>query len=296
MESVTKLISALAQILWPTLGFTTLLVFKDEISDILKRIKRGKMLGQEIELTDSLEALRDSAESVKETTEKLPISAPETTSMILEDAEKDEIKQVLEEASRSPRVALITLSGYIELEARKALASLGQWSLKNRYYAPLETIKKISEESDALPTHVVESMKLFMDIRNKLVHMREASEEDIISALDSGITILRALKALPVYTYTVLHSDIPLFQDSQCTSMIGGLGVMLEAVGPGGVKKTKVIFPTLREWFKPGQNVTWSWDLQNVWQETWYVDPETGEKKQGWQSSAEFVGRSLDSL
>ncbi|MBH3464801.1 hypothetical protein I5Q49_08070 [Pseudomonas carnis] len=294
MESLTKLISALAQILWPALGFTTLLVFKNEISDILKRIKKGKMLGQEIELSDSLEALRASAETVKETAAKLPLSDPEPVTIILENTEQDEIKQVLDEASRSPRVALITLSGHIEVAARRALASLGRMDITRRYFSPVEAIKEINERSGALPAHVVESMKLFMDIRNKLVHMREASEEDIISALDSGITILRTLKAIPMSTYTVLHTDIPLFQDSECTNMTGGLGVILEAISPGGVKKTKLIFPTLRDWFKKGQNVSWDWDLQNIWQETWYVDPETGEKKQGWSSSGEFVGRSLD--
>lgn len=296
MEPLTKLISALAQILWPALGFTTLLIFKEEIADILRRIKKGKMLGQEIELSGPLEELRAYAETVKETADKLPFPNPEPTINTLAETEKDEIKQVLDEATRSPKIALITLSGHIEIAARKALASLGHWNSSRKYFSPLEAIEKINDKTGGLPRHVISSMKLFMEIRNKLVHMREAPEEDIISALDSGIIILRSLKALPVQTSTVLYTDVPIFHDAECEYRSGGLGVILESVSPGGVRKTKVIFPTLRDWFKPGQTVSWEWDLQNVWQETWYVDPDTGEKKQGWASSGEFVGRSLDSI
>ncbi|NWD81896.1 hypothetical protein HX891_16050 [Pseudomonas reactans] len=294
MDLVINLIGAVAKILWPILGFTILLTFRKELAEILRRIKKGKVLGQEIELSGSLEELRLSAETTKVVAESLPTSDPEPTTAIMEKTEQDEIKHILDEATKSPRVALITLSGYIDIAARRALASTG--NLINHRASSTETMEKLSNSVGGLPENILNSTKLFMTIRNKLVHMKEASEDDIISALDSGITILRTLKALPIQKNIVRHSKVPLFKDPECQIPVGGLGVIIELVGPGGIKKNQTIFPTLREWFEVGQVVSWEWDLSNIWQETWYIEPETGLKKLGWHSSGEFIGRSLDSI
>lgn len=293
MDSVISLISALSKILWPLLGFTTLLIFRKEIAEILRRIKKGKMLGQEIELSDSLEELRAYAETVKVTTSSIQPPTLEPQAEILENIEKDEIKHILDEATRSPRVALITLGGYIELAARRALSSNAPLIPKDAFSAT-EALDKLNDRFGGLSGNIASSMKLFMEVRNKLVHMREASEDDIISALDSGITILRTLKALPIQTTTVLHTEVPLFSDSECKLETFGRGLILEIISPGGIKKNRIIFPTKKSWFKKGQNVSWEWDLGTVWSETWYINPETGEKTKAWLSSGEFTGQSLD--
>lgn len=295
MESVTKLIAAFAQILWPILGFTTLIMFRKEIAEILRRIKKGKMLGQEIELSDSLEELRASAETVKEAASTIPTPDPEPTTEILEKTEHDEIKQILDEAIKSPRVALITLGGYIEIAARRALASSGLMRSVHTF-STADIFTQLSTQYWGLPQNILDSMKLFMDMRNKLVHMKEATEDDIISALDSGITILRTIKALPVSTTTVLEVNIPIYSDKDCKQLAHGSGILLESVSPGGIKKNINLFPTQREWFEKGQIVSWDWNTSNVWGETWYVDPETKEIKKGWHSSGEFIGRSLDTI
>jgi len=36
-----------------------------------------------------------------------------------------------------------------------------------------------------------------------------------------------------------------------------------------------------------------STNLQKVWGATWYIDPDDGNKKLAWQSSAEFVGDQM---
>lgn len=294
MDLVINLIGAVAKILWPILGFTILLTFRKELSEILRRIKKGKVLGQEIELSGSLEELRLSAETTKVVAESIPSLDPEPTTAILEQTEQDEIKHILDEATKSPRVALITLSGYIDIAARRALASTGH--LSNHRVSSTETMEKLSKSVGGLSDSILNSTKLFMMVRNKLIHTKEASEDDVISALDSGITILRALKALPIQKNIVRHVRVPLFKDPGCQITVGGLGVILELVGPGGIKKNQIIFPTLRDWFEVGQAVSWEWDLSNVWQETWYIEPETGAKTMGWHSSGEFIGRSLDSI
>ena len=296
MDFLVKLISALAQILWPILGFTALFAFRKQIAEILPRLKKGKMLGQEFELTDSLEKLRASAETAKETVTSLPVPDSQPIVETLEKVEHDEIKQILDEASRSPRVALITLSGYIEIAAKKALASVGLLQ-RNQEFSTTEAMDRLNRQYGGIQGDIVGSTKLFMNVRNKIIHTREASEDDVISALDSGLTILRTLKSLQSETHSVLHSEVPVYSNPECTvERTDVKGVILESVSPGGLRKSKHIFPSTSKDFKKGQIVSWEWNLRNVWKETWFIEPETGEKKSAWHSAGEFVGRSIDSI
>jgi hypothetical protein len=60
-ELINELILAISELLWPILAFIAILVFKKDINQILNRIKRGKILGNEFELdkeVDEQSALR----------------------------------------------------------------------------------------------------------------------------------------------------------------------------------------------------------------------------------------------
>ncbi|MGC3932851.1 hypothetical protein [Pseudomonas atacamensis] len=296
MELFTKLISALAQILWPLLGFTTLAIFRKEISEILRRIKKGKMLGQEIELADSLETLRVSAESAsRETALSLPLPVQNTVDETQSQNENDEIQLILDEASRSPKVALINLGGLIENTAKQALAISG-FSKSSDSISVIEAVKRLSIRHGGLPGDILNSLKLFMDVRNKIIHSREATESDVISAIDSGLTILRTLKSIPVRQYITLYPNIPLYSDSDCKILRPGTALIMEVVGPGGFEKTRDIYPTTRTNYVKGQKLTAEWNIKSIFDQCWYIDPESGDKKSDWLSSAEFVGRPLDSI
>ncbi|MDL5599353.1 hypothetical protein QS468_42035 [Bacillus subtilis] len=296
MESFTKLISAFAQILWPLLGFTTLAFFRKEISEILRRIKKGKMLGQEIELADSLETLRVSAESAsRESALSLPIPVQPPLDETQLQNKNDDIQLILDEASRSPKIALINLGGLIENTAKKALAISGSPKSLDGI-SVIDAVKKLSIRHGGLPGDILESLKLFMDVRNKIIHSREATEGDVISAIDSGLTILRTLRSIPIRQYITLHPNIPLYSDPDCKILRPGTALIMEIVGPGGFKKTRDIYPTTRTDYVKGQKLTAEWNIKTVFDQCWYIDPESGDKKSDWLSSAEFVGRPLDSI
>jgi hypothetical protein len=58
MTEFATLIQAIATLLWPLFAFTVLLIFRTQIGDALgqiRRMRKGKFLGQEIELRDMLE-------------------------------------------------------------------------------------------------------------------------------------------------------------------------------------------------------------------------------------------------
>jgi hypothetical protein len=92
----------------------------------------------------------------------------------------------------------------------------------------------------------------------------------------------------------VYHPGVELFSDDAGTKPFpGAKGIVLETTtSPGGVMKT--IFPTTRTHFQKGRKVAAKWNVQKVWPAAWYRDPDTGEIKLAWLSSAEFVGRHND--
>jgi hypothetical protein len=108
------------------------------------------------------------------------------------------------------------------------------------------------------------------------------------------MTILRALRAIPRETNVVFYSNVPIYSDAAAVHLIGDAkAVILQTTSPGGTQKSLRIFPTTKDHFKKGEQVSWEWSMDRKWGETWYKDPETSEIKKAWHSSAEFIGRPL---
>ena len=130
-KELADLISAFAALMWPVAGLTIVGWFRPEIQTVLSRIRKGKFLGQEIEL-DELQAKTAEAEAAEPTV--VNISGAGSTSAAgsvpAEGAHKEaaadglanaeeEIEEVLREASRSPRIGLMLLSAKMERAARE---------------------------------------------------------------------------------------------------------------------------------------------------------------------------------
>lgn len=229
-------------------------------------------------------------------------SVAELPSQIAEQSNKKElahaervVDEIVSEAAHSPKVALIHLASELEKVARQLLASTGH--LNGRRHIPLSQAIAELHEKYGLPRHVPSSLRLFLETRNRLIHGGEGTEGDILRAVDSGLMILKALQAFPREINVVYHPGVELFSDPELTQVIqNAKGVILETTAPGGATKTFRIFPTTQTHFKKGQQVAWEWCMQNTWGRSWYRDPDTGEAKCAFLSSAEFVGRHFDEL
>jgi hypothetical protein len=291
VKEAAELISAVASLLWPLFAFTGLFVFKKQIGDLVGRIKRGKLLGQEIELSESLNKLEESAAAVAKEVAALP--APASVEIPSESTADDQIKLILQEAARSPKAALILLASNVEREARQLLASVGY--LKGQRYVPLpQAIDVLSKQFGGLPGHIPSSLRFFWDARNRLVHGGEADSEETLRAIDSGVTILKALQAFPREKNIVYHPGVTVYQDPLCKSQWPDVrGIILETETPGGIRRSFRIFPTTRTHFQKGQRVAWEWNTESSWGEAWYKDPDTEEIKPAWSASMEFIGRHL---
>ena len=77
MNEISELIKALASLLWPILGFVSIFLFRSEISNAIGRIKKGKFLGQEVELNDEIVKLQQTAAVASEEVALLPQSTNE---------------------------------------------------------------------------------------------------------------------------------------------------------------------------------------------------------------------------
>ena len=295
MQDFATLLQAIAAILWPVFAFTTLFFFRSQIVDITKRLKKGKLLGQEIELGESLDKLSKAVESVQ--SEVAVLSGPPSPDKTAEDQaiEQDIVRQIVREAAQSPKAALIILASEIERLAREVLATTG--NLRGRRFVPIQKAIAELHQSYGLPSHVPSSLRHFWDVRNRLIHGGQGSDEDILRAIDSGISILRALQAMPRETNIVYNPCVAVFADRELTTLMPQVhGVILETQSPGGVSKSLRIFPTSQEHFEKGKHVSWEWNMDLVVGPAWYREPDSGDIKEAWYSSAEFVGRHLDDL
>lgn len=291
MKEFADFLRAVATLLWPIFAFSTLFIFKKEISEIIARLRRGKVLGQEFELSESLEKLDRSAVAAANEVASFP--APGTSASPEEPGTDDEVRTILHEAARSPRAALMLLASDLEREARQLLASGGHH--RGQRHVPLSQALKIL--SGGLPGHIPSSLKQFWEVRNRLIHGRDAEPEDILRAIDSGITILKALRAYPQEVNVVYHPGVELFQDPACRKGLpDAKGVILETESPEGTSRVFRIFPTTRTHFQNGKRVAWEWNNELLWGPAWYKDPDTGEVKPAWSSSMEFIGRHLDEV
>lgn len=294
MKDIAELLKAIAALLWPLVALFALSIFKPQIRDILQRIKRGKVLGQEIELNESLTRLDATATAVESEVASLP-PAQTQLSISHESQEADTIGHVLSLSAQSPKASLLVLASEMERELRQLLASMGL--LGGTRYMPFQQAIEILNQRGGLPRHVTSSVKLFRDVRNRLVHGIEANPNDILRAIDSGVTILRSLQAIPHETNIVYHSGVPVFHDAKGEKPIDGVqGVILQTESPGGASKMLRIYPTTRTHFQKGEKVAWEWSNERVFGEAWYRDPDTNEIKYAWTSSMEFIGRHLEDV
>jgi hypothetical protein len=296
MKDWAELIRSIAFLLWPILASVVLFLLKHQIRDILGRLRRGKVLGQEIELEQSLRELDASAQAAASES-PLFVQVPDIgkTGDVQNRESDDLVRRVIEEASKNPKIALILLASELEREVRQLLASMGLLGTA-RSVSLFQYIRTL-EERGALPNHLVGSVRNFWHLRSKLVHGHEASPDDIVRAIDSGLTILRTIRAIPHEVNVVYHPGVEVYGDAEGREVRPGIkAVVLQTTSPGGAKKTLRVHPTTRTHFQKGNRVAWEWNRDLVVGESWYRHPDTSEVAYGWTHSMEFVGRHLEDV
>ncbi len=93
--------------------------------------------------------------------------------------------------------------------------------------------------------------------------------------------------------HKVLHVGIPFYTDQECRQQVPNATILiLEPIDPDDDIKELDVVPTTRH-YQVGQLVQWLLYKDNVWEECWYRNPETGAIERAWKRCVEFTGPVL---
>jgi hypothetical protein len=184
--------------------------FRPELRALLARIRKGKFLGQEIELDQMLantnEAVAKAEETAAENVSAATGTAEGTSSAEAQsahaekreeiDAAQDEIEEVLREAARSPRIGLMLLSSKMERAARDLALAIGL-NVGRRGGVPLSMLIRELVQAERITREDAHAVSLFNQVRNQIVHGHDADDTEVARAIDSGTRLLRLLLSTP---------------------------------------------------------------------------------------------------
>ena len=204
-KELADLISAFAALMWPVAVLTIVGWFRPEFRAVLSRIRKGKFLGQEIEL-DELQAKTEEAEATEpgavvisgagSATGTASVSGVSASVDAIEGGfrtAQDEIEEVIREASRSPRMGLMLLSAKMERAARDLASEFSVGA--SRPSLSLSMLIRQLVEAEQLTREDAAALGLFNQVRNCIVHGHDAEDDEIARAIDSGTRLLRILLA-----------------------------------------------------------------------------------------------------
>jgi hypothetical protein len=285
MKELGELLHGIGVLLWPILGFIALCWFREEIRRLLRRLKRGKLLGQEFELEASVTELTAVATTVAAEHAAIPASAPP------DDHDKviDSSKAIFAEASRSPRAAFLYFVTEIEREARNLISKAGIY--QNPIFVTLDHSLRVISEHGLLPANFMDLLQLFVQTRNKLVHESDDADDGLfMRSIESASIVLNVLRTIPEIVHRVYQPGVDLYSDPEGKVKLAGLqGIIIESSFPRN--KLKRILPTRGD-YRKGSRVTWKLNTLRT-DAAWYRDPDSNELKKAWDSNFEFIGQPI---
>lgn len=286
-ELINELVIAISHLLWPITVLVMILMFKKEISSLLNRLRKGKFLGQELELNNEIDIFKIYTDKAKES-----VGAENNTN----NDKNSKSDEIISKSLEDPTIGIIMLSREIEREIFQIAASLGLLNqIQNK---PIAYSFELLVNSNYLSESILNSVKIFWDIRNKIVHGKTLDDEKLtIRVLEIGTTLLDTLKSIPRQKYTVYKKDIDLFSDSECKNKRDDVkGIILETFSPEGAHISYNLRPTTKRFYNENDLVAWEWSFDKIWDATFYKDPNTSKIIKAFDSSAEFVGRPINSI
>lgn len=125
--------------------------------------------------------------------------------------------------------------------------------------------------------------KLSESVRGK----KDAVSEQVSSGSEPGTT-----DNMPVVPHKVLYCGLPFFSNPECSREVENARIcVLRPLDPDGFDELEVV-PTSKN-YQAGQYLNWKLNKENVWEECYYRNPETGQIEQAWTMHVEFVGEVI---
>jgi uncharacterized protein YutE (UPF0331/DUF86 family) len=287
-----EFIVAVSHFAWPIATLIIIFLFRKDISMLLRRIRKGKLFGQEMELDPEIKEFGDAVKLAQGEIQESPL-VEEIFNNEVEEQNKN-IKEIIDASKVNPQLGIIRLSTILEKSLRTIGASLGVISANQR----ISVIKMFQnlEKKGKIKKNTNQAVKIFWELRNKIVHGHQIeNEREILKVLDDGMSLLNTVTSIPHEKYIILHSGVSLYTDPECENTIkDATGVIVEITSSNKIDKYIRIFPTTSgSYYKIGMRVTWEWNMEKTWGKAWFKDPENNDIKSAWGSAAEFIGKEI---
>ena len=132
------------------------------------------------------------------------------------EAETD-LENIYKTIPSSPKTALLMLSSSIERAMRRLLASSG-WLQNEKSVTIPDAFDRLTSMG-VFSLGIASSVPLFWKVHES---MATASKDEIIRGIDAGITVLKAINAVPLEKNVVYHPGVAVFVDEACKQSIPG--------------------------------------------------------------------------
>lgn len=210
----SELLRAVAELLravqWPLVTIIVAFFFRGDIQKLLARVRRGSLFGAEVELEQALDMLEAGAGAAERQMMALP-DGQERGEQAAPEAERDDEqamermetelaqeREILRTASISPRAALMLLSSQIEASLRRLAAeeTVEERMPRDTRFLPVAQIARELATAEAISARTEENIENLWKVRGLVVHEGQGENEDVLRAIDSGLTILGTLQRL----------------------------------------------------------------------------------------------------
>lgn len=185
------------------------------------------------------------------------------------------------------------LWGYEQIRTELALiAGNAGWLPERKDWGAYSTFELANaiRRQNVLPDELSSAIRTVTRARNDAVHWH-GGPPVIEPASNLALEVLAKIRQIRREYIRVRHQDLSLFADEKLTDELSVRGVMLVQLDQNANILLTHVFPRELS-YEQGRFVSWEWNLDRwVRQQTWYRDPESGQPRSAFSSSAVFIGR-----
>lgn len=284
MSVLVSLIEALAKLAWPSVVFIALLWFRKDLSALLTRTRKAKVLGNEFEFEAEKEKLSEGVREVlqaadvqqkkeqvdpsRESEDKFFESPHIGTFAPSYDKLDYDWKYLEEKIGAEPAIAVFIISSQIEKLLRLIEIRSGN-TVSNK---GISTLASNVARKMGYPASFQETLRTFVRIRNAIAHgYNQSNENEIMEVARSGFELLKFVYERQPQPIFVQVAGLYVFEDEECQKpleMYEGLELIFAAV-PGTTGMQRIEVTKRRGYYREGMEVTAKWQgaewPENVW-------------------------------
>lgn len=295
-QNINQLIISISNLLWPIVSFSIVFLFRTDIRKLLERIRKGKFFGQELELDPKVDMLQETIKVAQTEVPEMPVTKEDHDN---EEKNLDlDINEVFKASELSPELGLIRLASIIEKDIRIIAACTGDINSIDKKSSTLKLFDTLLERK-RLPLHTGESLRIFWNLRNRIVHgEKQYTSHEVLRVLDLGLELLKTIRSIPHEINIVYYPEVDIYENAECTLKRQDVkGLILKTTSADGSKTFERIFPTTNSsYYKKDEQVSWEWNMSKQWKDSWYIHPDTQQIALAWNGAAEFIGRHIDDI